>query len=488
MQVYSVIRCKNLINGEMRESTNDDFIKSINPATGELVGLAPNSQIEVAREAIESARTAIDRSDWSRSPVARSKALYSLSEAMVDNYDALVNLLIRDAGKTVSDSKLEIDLCCDTVEYYAGLARNVYGRTIDLSPTATSFLVREPLGVIGIITPWNWPLLLLLRSLAPALAAGNAVVIKPASLTPVVNYKFIDVLQSTHMFPSGIVNYVTGPGPVVGTEIVRNENVDMISFTGETVTGKEILKLGAESIKRVSLELGGKSPNIVFEDAPFEKSIRAALKGAFLTAGQVCFAGSRLLVQDSVHDSFVKKATELAKQMKVGYGLSPSIEIGPLISKTQLDSVMEYVKDGKKHSKLVTGGEVLTEGELSKGFFVSPTIFDDVPTDSKIAKEEIFGPVLSVIPFKSDDEAIAIANDSKYGLAAAIWTANLNRALGTARKIKAGTVWINTYGKNYAPAEFGGFRQSGLGRVRGLSGLYEFTEMKNINVDTAREF
>jgi betaine-aldehyde dehydrogenase len=284
------------------------------------------------------------------------------------------------------------------------------------------------------------------------------------------------------------VNCLTGAGRTVGRELAGDEIVGMISFTGETETGKEIMRLASNNIKKVSLELGGKSPNIVFADAPIEKAITAAIRGAFLTSGQVCFSGSRVLVEKEIHELFVTKAAKIASEMKVGYGIDPRIELGPLISQTQMEKVIEYIDEGKQRATLVTGGKRLENDGLSRGFFISPTIFDGVPSNSRIAREEIFGPVLSVQTFESEEDAIEKANDTKYGLAAAVWTKNIDRALKVSRKVKAGTVWINTYGKNYAPAEFGGYKQSGLGRLRGIEGMNEFTEIKHINIDSKDRF
>lgn len=488
MHFDSPLICENYIGGKFLVTDNNEIIRSYNPATGELVGTTPQSGIDIAKEAVDIAARAFESTDWSVNPTARSKALYLLASQMEEHRSELVELLVKDAGKTTRDADLELNVCIDTLEYYSGLARNVYGKSIDLSPTSFALLVREPIGVVAIITPWNWPLLLLIRSLAPALAAGNSVIIKPSSITPVTNYRFIQLLHSTNKFPDGIVNCITGSGSTIGRELARNETVDMVSFTGETETGKEIMRLASNNVKKLSLELGGKSPNIVFADAPFEKAITAAIRGAFLTSGQVCFAGSRLLIDKAIHDKFILEASKLANQMKVGYGIDPSVELGPLISEAQMEKVIEFIDEGKRSAKLVTGGSRLEKEQLSKGFFISPTIFDAVPKDSKIAQEEIFGPVLSVATFENEDEAIEMANDTKYGLAAAVWTKNLDRALKVSRKVKAGTVWINTYGKNYAPAEFGGYKQSGLGRLRGIEGLNEFTEIKHINIDSKQAF
>jgi betaine-aldehyde dehydrogenase len=343
--------------------------------------------------------------------------------------------------------------------------------------------MREPVGVVSIIVPWNMALSLLTRSLAPALAAGNSVVIKPASLTPGATAEFIAMIDEIKEFPKGIVNYVIGPGGSVGSELVKHSDVDMVAFTGDTSTGKEIMRMAADTLKKVSLELGGKSPNIVFADADFDRAIRGAITGASLFhAGQVCVAGTRVLVQESIHGDFMKRVNEMASNMRVGPGLQKGVEVGPVINESQLNRVMDYVETGKREAELTAGGFRLTDEGRDKGYFIAPTVFDNVPVDAKIAQEEIFGPVISVMTFKDEREAAEIANATVYGLAAAVWTSDINKAMRIAKKVRSGMVWINTFGKLYPNAEMGGFKQSGLGRSYGLEGLWEFTEMKHINI------
>jgi betaine-aldehyde dehydrogenase len=324
---------------------------------------------------------------------------------------------------------------------------------------------------------------LLTRSLAPALAAGNAVVKKPASLTPGATAELIQMIDDIPEIPKGIVNFVIGPGSSVGAELVKHPDVDMVAFTGDTSTGKEIMRMAADTLKKVSLELGGKSPNIVFADADFDRAIRGAIAGASLFhAGQVCVAGSRVLVQEDIHDRFMKRVNEIAGKMRVGPGLKEGVQVGPVISEGQLNRIMDYVEVGKREAELVVGGHRLTEGELARGYFIAPTVFDHVPVEATIAQEEIFGPVLSVLTFKDEEEAGEVANATVYGLAAAVWTNDINKALRVAKKVRSGMVWINTFGKLYPNAEMGGFKQSGVGRQYGLEGLWEFTEMKHINI------
>jgi betaine-aldehyde dehydrogenase len=397
----------------------------------------------------------------------------------------MAELLVREGGKTLEDAIAEITRSTPPLEYYSGLARNVFGRSIVLGPKTMSVLLREPIGVVSIIIPWNAPIALLVRSLAPALAAGNTVVIKPASATSGITAEFMKLVDSISEFPKGTLNFVSGPGETVGRELVRNRSVAMISFTGDTSTGKEIMKLAADSLKKLSLELGGKSPNIVYADADFSKAVKGVITGAcFSSAGQVCFAGTRVLIQRNIHERFLDAVHQQVKSMKVGYGMDKDVTVGPIINRKQLDRVMSYIETGKKEAELVAGGNRMTEGNLAKGNFVEPTVFDNVPIDSRLAQEEIFGPVLSVLSFDDMEDAIQLANNTVYGLAAAIWTKDLSKALNTARKVKAGTVWVNTFGRLYASTEAGGMKQSGIGRLYGLEGLRDFTELKNVNIET----
>ncbi len=474
---------QNYIGGQWRDGSGKDQLEIRDPANGELVYRSTSSTPEDARAAVQAAKEAYEHSDWAENSVARARGLYKLAEALRARVDDLARLLTREGGKPLSVSRAEVIRGADAIEYYAGLARNVYGRTVNLGPNEMAILMREPVGVVAIIVPWNMALSLLTRSLAPALAAGNAVVIKPASLTPGATAEFIQMIDDLAEVPKGIVNFVVGPGSSVGAELVRHPDVDMVAFTGDTSTGKDIMRMAADTLKKVSLELGGKSPNIVFADADFDRAIRGAITGASLFhAGQVCVAGSRVLVQESIHDEFMKRVNAMAEKMRVGPGLEKGVEVGPVINEGQLNRVMDYVEIGKREADLVVGGKRLTEGELGKGFFIAPTVFDRVPVQATIAQEEIFGPVLSVLTFKDEEEAAEIANATVYGLAAAVWTNDINKALRVAKQVRSGMVWINTFGKLYPNAEMGGFKQSGIGRQYGLEGLWEYTEMKHINI------
>lgn len=474
---------QNYIGGEWKDSRNGALLEIKDPGNGELVYRAPNSPVEDAREAIAAAKHASETSDWGDNPEQRSTALYKLAQALKDSVDWLAPLLTREGGKPLSVSRAEVLRGADAIQYYAGLARAVYGRSTMLAPDSLAILLREPIGVVSIIVPWNMALSLLTRSLAPALAAGNAVVIKPSSVTPGATAEFVKMIDDIPEFPKGIVNFVVGPGSTTGAELAKHPDVDMVAFTGDTSTGKEIMRMAADTLKKVGLELGGKSPNVVFADADFDRAVRGALNGASMFhAGQVCIAGSRVLVEEKIHDQFVEKLTELTKRLRVGHGLQEGVNAGPVMNETQLNRIMDYIEEGKQEGKLVIGGERLTDNGLDKGYFIAPTVFDHVPVDAKIAQDEIFGPVLTVLTFRDEEEASEIANATVYGLAAAVWTKDIARAVRVAKRIKSGMVWVNTYGKLFPAGEMGGYKQSGIGRQYGLEGLWEYTEMKHINV------
>ena len=476
----------NFANGQMMPSSDGRTFDVINPADNQLVGKAQLSSVEDAKMVIDLAYECRERQKWESNHKARMTAILRWADLLHAERESLARVLTLENGKPLKQAQAEVDNSIDHLRYYAGFARTIYGRSMGLTDASFSVLIREPMGVVGHIVPWNYPLVLLFRSLAASLAAGNVAIVKPASYTPLTTFRMVELAQKVPEFLPGALNFVTGPGNVVGAEICRNSKVDMVALTGDTLTGKAILRLAAENIKKVSLELGGKSPNIVFPDADFDKAMGGAITGAFTAAGQICFAASRLLVERSIHDRFVRLMKEKAESMKVGNGLDDKTDIGPIITKGQTDRVMEYIEGGRKEAKLVTGGNRLTQGELSRGNFIAPTIFDDVPTKSPIAQEEIFGPVVSVFEFSTEEEAATLANNTQYGLSAALWTNDVNRVFRLARRIRAGTVWVNTYGKTFAETEFGGYKQSGIGRERGIDGLREFTQLKNVYFELAK--
>lgn len=456
--------------------------ESTDPATGELVAeLASSTPADV--DAAVGAAVAATRSGWASDGELRARVLYGFAQALRVDADRLAELLTREQGKTIHEAHIEIAGSAKMTEYYAGLSRLVYGRSTVLGAEVTGVVLREPVGVVAVITPWNWPLTLLVRSLVPALAAGNSTVVKPASITPAITVEALALLAAQPGLPEGTLTCVLGSGSVVGEALVGHDGVDMIAFTGETETGIRVMKRAADGLRKVALELGGKAPNVVFADANLDKALAGAENAIFTTCGQICTAGSRLLVEDSIHDAFVERLAAVTNGLRVGDGLDPASQLGPLASAAQRDKVLEYVERGKGEAKLIAGGAVLDDAEYAAGNFVSPAIFTDLPPDSSLIRDEIFGPVLTVQRFSDESEAVALANDTEYGLAAGLWTQNLDRAWRVGRAIRAGTIWINTYHHFYDEAEVGGFKRSGIGRQQGLEGLYEFTETKHLNFD-----
>jgi len=470
------------IGGDWRQPVASETYQPINPANEEplaAVGKGDERDIDLA---IAAARKAFDEGPWPRMGAhERGRIVWRLGDLIQQNLDEMARLESLCTGKTLFDSgKVEIPFAADVFRYYAGWATKIHGETLQLRDNAFTFTLRQPVGVIGAIVPWNFPFLLSSWKLGPALAAGNTVVLKPASQTPFTALKFAELCQEAGL-PPGVVNVVTGPGGKVGMAMVRDPRVDKIAFTGSTEVGKQIMREAAGTLKRLSLELGGKSPNIVFADADMEAAVRGAMTGIFYNKGEVCAAGSRLFVEEPIHDEFVSKLTDRVKTLKVGDPMDKSTRMGPVVSKAQMDTVMSYIEAGNREgAKLVAGGKRAVSG---KGYFVEPTIFDGVSNTMTIAREEIFGPVLSVIPFRSVDDGLAQGNATTYGLAAAVWTRDVAKALKAARAIRAGTVWVNAYNLFDAALPFGGFKESGFGREMGSVGLDHYTEVKTVWVD-----
>jgi acyl-CoA reductase-like NAD-dependent aldehyde dehydrogenase len=365
----------------------------------------------------------------------------------------------------------------DVLRYYAGWATKIHGETVNTFETAFTYTLREPVGVVGLIIPWNFPLLLASWKIGPALACGNTIVMKPAEQTPLTTLR-LGELAIEAGFPAGVINIVTG-GPETGKAIVQNPAINKIAFTGSTAVGKEIMRGAADSLKRVTLELGGKSPNIVFSDADIDSAVRGAINGIFYGKGEVCNAGSRLFVESKLQDEFIDKLVGRAKKMQPADPLDPKTRLGAIVSQEQMQTVLGYIEAGKKEAQLIAGGNRVTL-DGSKGFFLEPTIFGGVTNDMKIAQEEIFGPVLSVLPFDDVEQVIEQANSNPYGLAAAVWTKDIKKAHIVSRRLQAGTVWINTYGLMDAALPFGGFKQSGFGRELGMHAIEHYTELKTV--------
>jgi aldehyde dehydrogenase (NAD+) len=472
------------VAGKWQAPASGQTYQPINPANEEpltAVGKGDERDIDLA---VAAARKAFDDGPWPRmSPHERGRFVWRLGDLIQQHLEEMAKLESLCTGKTMFDSgKVEIPFAAEVFRYYAGWATKIHGETLQLRDNAFTFTLRQPVGVVGAIVPWNFPFLLSSWKVAPALAAGNTVVIKPASQTPLTALRFAELCQEAGL-PDGVFNVVTGPGSKVGMALVRDPRVDKIAFTGSTEVGKQIMREAAGTLKRLSLELGGKSPNIVFADADVEAAVRGAMTGIFYNKGEVCAAGSRLFLEDEIHDVFMAKLTEKVKGLKVGDPMDKATRMGPVVSKAQLETVMSYIEAGKREGARVVAGGGRANVANSKGYFVEPTIFDGVINTMKIAREEIFGPVLAVIPFRSVEDGITQGNATSYGLAAAVWTRDVSKALKAARAIRAGTVWVNAYNLFDAALPFGGFKESGFGREMGSVGLDHYTEVKTVWVD-----
>ena len=474
-----------LINGELVEPKSGETFERHNPANGEVVASCPKASPEDTDAAIQAARDAFDSGSWAKAPARqRAEVLRKTATKIREEHNELTRLLASEVGKPLSEAGMEVAMTADVFDYYAGLALDIKGQVVsNYVDDAIGMILKEPVGVVGIITPWNFPLLLVTWKAAPALAVGCTIVMKPATYTPCTTYELGRILNEAGC-PAGVVNVITGPAKDTGARLATSDLVDKIAFTGSTEVGREVMRAAAGNIKKISLELGGKSPNIIFSDANLQSAVFGAMIGIYFNAGQVCQAGSRLLVQQDVHDQFLDMFVNMTSTLKVGDPMDPQTRIGPLVSEQQLKTVEEYVDSGK-HDKaqLVKGGGRLTGDGYDKGYFYEPTIFDQVDNRMKISQEEIFGPVLSIIPFSDAKEALKIANDSMYGLAAAVWTSDINKAFKFAKGIKAGSVWVNCYHTAGIPQmPFGGYKQSGIGRELGQEGMGIFMETKSVSI------
>jgi len=471
------------IDGKPAGSVSGQTIEVMNPATGEMLASVPRGTAEDVDRAVRAARRAFESPAWrDMDPSARSKMLWRIGELIEKRLDDLAKLESLNAGKPLKSARNgDMKPAADIFYYYAGWVRALHSEVIPVDGPYLNYTLREPVGVVGMITAWNYPMLLAAWKVAPALATGCACVIKPSEMTPLTTLRLAEICQEAGV-PDGVVNVVTGYGPEAGEALARHMDVDKIAFTGSIRSARDLLKASSESnLKRLSLELGGKSPNVIFPDADLEAALPAAFWAIYANKGEVCSAGSRLLLHEDIHDEFVERLVEKARAMRVGDPLDPRTEMGAQISQTQLDRILGYVKSGRDEgARLLCGGELDTEGEKARGFFMKPAVFTDVKPAMKIAQEEIFGPVLSVMKFRDEEEAVAISNGTIYGLVSAVWTRDVQRAHRLAKQIKAGVVWINTYNGFDSAAPFGGYKQSGFGREMGMHALESYTQVKSV--------
>jgi len=474
---------KLFINGEQLDAAEGRTHDVVNPATEEVIASVAAAGKQDVDRAVRSARATFESDKWRRmSARQRGEAVSRLGDLILKNKEELARLETLNNGKPVFESMIDVRLAAATYKYYGGWADKIHGETIPVDGPFLNYTLREPLGVVGAIVPWNFPISLAAWKVAPALACGNTVVLKPAELTPFTAIRMAELAIEAGL-PPGAFNCVPGPGSVAGSALVAHPEVDKIAFTGSTEVGKQIMRDAAGTVKKISLELGGKSPNIVYADADLDAAARGALTGIFYGKGEVCAAGSRLLVEDSAAEEMRTRILERAKKMVAGDPLDPKTRLGALVSKTQMERVLGYIESGKAEgAKLLSGGARTPVN--GKGYFVQPTVFEGVDREMTIAREEIFGPVLAMMTFSDGmTGATELANATIYGLAAGIWTRDIKKALRTAREIRAGTVWINTYNMYDAASPFGGFKQSGFGRDLGVHALEGYMQVKSVWVD-----
>jgi acyl-CoA reductase-like NAD-dependent aldehyde dehydrogenase len=471
---------KMLIGGKWVDAASGKTFTTVNPATAETLAVVAEGDAEDVNRAVAAARKAFDEGPWPHmKPAERTKVLLRIADLLEKHADEFAQLETLDNGKTIFESRnVDVPGAVDTFRYYAGWPTKIFGETNPSDPSFFNYTLREPVGVCGQIIPWNFPLLMAAWKLGPALACGNTVVLKPAEQTPLSALRLGELLLEAGV-PEGVVNIVPGFGPTAGAALANHPLVDKVAFTGSTEVGKEILKASAGNLKRVSLELGGKAPNIVFVDADQNAAVAGAFMGIFFNQGQVCCAGSRLFVEQKIYDQFTETLAASAASLKQGPGLDQDSRIGPLVSQEQFERVLGYIDIGKKEGVQVkTGGE--QNKELGKGYFVKPTVLTNVNNSMRVAQEEIFGPVVAAIPFKDEADVIRQANQTIYGLSAGVWTSDVSKAHRFARALRAGTVWVNCYNQLDPISSFGGYKQSGFGRELGVHSLDLYTQIKSV--------
>ena len=473
---------KMTVAGKPAEAASGETFEVLDPSTAKLVTEVPRAGMADVDAAVAAARASVDDKRWSGlRPGKRTEVLYKLGELIKRNMNELAQLESLDSGKPINAASGEVWMAAEVFRYYSGWPTKVFGETNPTQEGMFVYTLREPVGVCGGIIPWNFPLLMAVWKVAPALAFGNSIVLKPAEQTPLTALRLGELALEAGV-PEGVVNVITGFGEEAGRELAQHADVDKIAFTGSTEVGRKILHASEGNLKRVTLELGGKSPNIVFPDANLRRAAKGSMLGIFHNSGQVCTAGSRILVEKSIYDDFLQSLVDATASMKLGPGLDDETGMGPVVSSEQLERVTGYIDIGRSEgAEVVTGGD--RASDLGDGYFVQPTVFAGVRNDMRIAQEEIFGPVAAVMPVADVDEAIKVANDTIYGLAATVWTSDLSKAHTVARGIKAGTVWVNGSGMFDPSTSFGGYKQSGFGRELGLHSMEAYTETKSVWVN-----
>ncbi len=480
---------QHFIKNQWSNPASNTWYESINPYTAKPWCLIPRGNKEDVDRAVSCARNAFVNGEWpTLTPTQRGHLLRKLGDLIALNADKLAECEVMDNGKLISEMSAQLHYVPQWFYYFGGLADKIEGAVLPIDkPDVFNFTRYEPLGVVVAIIPWNSPLLITAWKLAPALAAGNTIVLKPSEYTSASAFEFAKLVKEAG-FPDGVVNVISGFGNEIGDALVNHPDVAKISFTGGSVTGKRVYENAAKGLKKVSLELGGKSPNIVFEDANIENAVKGVISGIFAATGQTCIAGSRLLVQENIHDQFVDKIVALAKTAKMGNPLSMETQVGPVSTEPQFEKVLSYLDIAKQEgAHCALGGKRADPKKVGDGWFVEPSIYTHVNNNMRIAQEEIFGPVLSVIPFKDENHAIQLANDIPYGLAAGLWTTDIKRVLEVSKKIQAGTVWVNTYRMISYLSPFGGYKQSGIGRESGQNAIYEYLQEKSVWISTQTE-
>jgi acyl-CoA reductase-like NAD-dependent aldehyde dehydrogenase len=477
------------IDAEWHAPASGDYIETFNPFTGKPWALVPRGNASDIDLAVGAAHKAFTSGEWPKlTATARGHLLRRLGDLVSENAEYLAEIEVKDNGKLIAEMGVQTRYAAQWYYYFGGLADKIEGGILPIDkPDHFTYTTHEPLGVIAMIIPWNSPLLLLTWKLAAALAAGNTVVVKPSEYTSASALAFAELVKKAG-FPKGVFNVVTGYGQEAGEPLVTHSDVAKIAFTGGSESGTRVYEKAAAGLKNVSLELGGKSPNIVFADCSMDNAVMGAISGIFAATGQTCIAGSRLLVQESIHDEFAEKLVAFARTAKMGDPMSMDTQVGPVTTPPQFEKILSYIDIAKEEgAECVLGGKRAERPECGDGWFVEPTVYTGVKNSMRIAQEEVFGPILSIIPFKDDDEAVEIANDVVYGLAAGLWTSDIGRAIEIPKRIKAGTVWVNTYRAVSYMAPFGGYKTSGLGRESGQDSIYEYMQTKTVWISTSKE-